>query len=289
MFLIPVLRSMRPAQWTKNLVVFAAVIFAQHLFQSIYLLKTLTAFLLFCGTAGSIYIINDIFDLEQDKLHPINSQRPLASGQLSVTLALISALIILIISILSSFKLSFSFGLIIISYLVLQLLYTLQLKRIVILDIFSIAAGFALRALGGAMAIDVIISNWLLVCTILLSLFLALGKRRAELVLLTNKAGQHRTTLLEYSPELLDQMISVVTSATVVSYILYTLSSETLAKFHTSNLKHTIPFVLYGIFRYLYLIYHSKQGERPEKVLLTDVPLIIDIVCYILVVGVILY
>ena len=280
---------MRPAQWTKNLVVFAALIFAQKVTEPLYVLKTFAAFLLFCGAAGSIYILNDIIDFHKDKNHPINSKRPLASGRLPISIAAAAAAVISAISLAGSFELSFQFGLTVLIYFVLQLIYSLKLKTVVILDIFSIAAGFALRAIGGAMAIKVMISNWLLVCTILLSLFLALGKRRAESNLLKVKAAEHRKTLLEYSSKLLDQMISVVTSATVVSYTLYTLSSETVAKFHTTNLKYTIPFVLYGIFRYLYLIYQVNEGSRPERVLLTDVPLIINIVCYITVVGIILY
>jgi len=280
---------MRPAQWTKNLVVFAALIFSQNLFHTEYLLKTLAAFFGFCGAAGSVYIMNDIVDLRKDKEHPVNSKRPLASGDLSITAAAISGTIVFSISLLTSYALSFSFGFVILTYIILNILYTLKLKKIVILDIFAIASGFALRVLGGAFAIDVLISNWLLVCTVLLSLFLAMGKRRAELILLNDQAPLHRSTLAEYSPELLDQMISIVTSATVVSYTLYTLSQETVAKFHTTNLKYTIPFVLYGIFRYLYLIYHGKEGGQPERILFTDIPLLIDILLYSILAGIILY
>jgi len=188
-----------------------------------------------------------------------------------------------------AFSLSFPFGMVAVSYLILQILYSFYLKHVVILDVFSVASGFVLRVVGGAEVIHVPISSWLLICTILLSLFLAMSKRRHELILLEDNAVHHRKILYEYSPYFLDQMISVVTSSTVIAYALYTMSEETVKKFHTDNLKFTIPFVIYGIFRYLYLIHQKNEGGNPEMVLLTDKPLIINILLYGLVVGFILY
>ncbi|MEW6409314.1 MAG: decaprenyl-phosphate phosphoribosyltransferase [Nitrospirota bacterium] len=280
---------MRPAQWTKNLLVFAAIIFSQNFFNVIMLLKVVVAFFLFCILSGSVYIINDLIDIEHDRRHPKKSKRPIASGMLKSPFAATTATVLVIISIVLSFFLNTSFGFVTSIYFLLQMAYSFWLRNIIILDVFAISAGFVLRAIGGAEVISVPISSWLLICTTLLALFLALSKRRHELTLLGSDASLHRKNLREYSNLLLDQMISVVTSSTVIAYALYTLSSETVSKFKTDSLKYTIPFVLFGILRYLYLIYQRNEGGSPERILLTDKPLIINIILYVLAVGLILY
>jgi len=281
--------TLRPRQWTKNVVVFAALVFSHRLFEPEFFFKTILAFFLFCFVSGSVYILNDLVDLEQDRKHPQKSKRPLASGKLNPSTAITFGIIIMIVSIITSYRLSVPFGIVATSYLILQIIYSFYLKHLVILDVFSVAAGFVLRVVAGAEVIQVPISSWLLICTILLSLFLAMSKRRHELILLEENAIHHRKILYEYSPYFLDQMISVVTSSTVVAYALYTMSEETVKKFHTDNLKYTIPFVIYGIFRYLYLIHQKNEGGSPERILLNDKPLIINILLYGLVVGLILY
>jgi len=283
-------RSMRPRQWTKNVFIFAALIFSQNFFHQPFLLKSFIAFLVFCILSGCVYILNDLIDLEQDKIHPVKSKRPLASGQLKPSAAIISFIVLLVLS--SGIAVAFlnlPFIITAAAYLLLQIIYSTVLKHIVIIDVFSIAAGFLLRVIAGAEVIEVTFSTWLLFCTILLSLFLALSKRRHEIILLEDNAIHHRKILFEYSPELLDQMISVVTTATVIAYILYTVSEDTIRKFGTDNLKYTVPFVLYGIFRYLYLIHQKSEGGSPEKVLLNDRPLLYGVLIYGLTVCFILY
>jgi len=225
-----------------------------------------TAFLVFCILSGVVYILNDLIDLEQDKMHPIKSKRPLASGQLKPSFAIISLIVLMVLSSgIAVVFLNIPFIITAVLYLLLQIIYSTVLKHIVIIDVFSIAAGFLLRVIAGAEVIEVTISTWLLFCTILLSLFLALSKRRHELILLEGNAMHHRKILFEYSPKLLDQMISIVTTSTVVAYILYTVSEDTVRKFGTDNLKYTVPFVLYGIFRYLYLIHQKVKGEALKR------------------------
>jgi 4-hydroxybenzoate polyprenyltransferase len=283
-------RSMRPKQWTKNLILFAALIFSHNFLSPLYFFKTVAAFIIFCIISGCVYIINDLFDLKQDKNHPIKCTRPLASGALKPSVAIIAIAVLLFLSIVSALLLTnFTFILITLGYFILQIAYSTVLKHIVILDVFSIAAGFVLRAIAGAEVIEVPFSTWLLFCTILLSLFLALSKRRHELILLEDDAIHHRKILFEYSPYLLDQMISVVTASTVITYTLYTVSEETVSKFGTDRLKYTIPFVLYGIFRYLYLIHQKNEGGSPERVMLNDLPLLVCILLYGITVGLILY
>jgi len=285
-----VVRSMRPRQWTKNLILFAALIFSQNIFSPLLLFRAVAAFAIFCFLSGCVYIINDLLDLKQDQIHPIKSKRPLASGKLKPATAVIAAIALFCLSFGSAAAFTnLTFMLVALIYFVLQLAYSTLLKHVVILDVFCIAAGFVLRAIGGAEVIDVPFSTWLLFCTMLLSLFLALSKRRHELLLLEDDAVHHRKILFEYSPYLLDQMISVVTASTVITYTLYTVSEDTVSKFGTDRLKFTIPFVLYGIFRYLYLIHQKNEGGSPEHVLLNDLPLIICILLYGLTVGLILY
>jgi 4-hydroxybenzoate polyprenyltransferase len=277
-----IFKTMRPRQWTKNLLVFAALIFSQNLSNLPMVSDATIAFIIFCLLSGSVYTLNDLLDVKQDRTHPKKSQRPLASGKLQPPIAIVSGSILVLLSLANAFWLNTNFGFIALGYFILQIAYSTALKHIVILDVLAVSIGFVLRAIAGAEVINVPISSWLLVCTILLALFLSLGKRRHEIILLEDNAADHRKILFEYSPALLDQMISVVTASTVVAYALYTMSAETITKFQTDNLKYTIPFVLYGIFRYLYLIHQKSEGGSPEKILLNDRPLLINIILYLL-------
>jgi 4-hydroxybenzoate polyprenyltransferase len=282
-------RSVRPRQWSKNLILFAGLIFSRSLTDTHLALVAVLAFLLFCLASGAIYLLNDVIDLEHDRAHPIKKHRAIASGQVSVGLALGAAVFLGLVSLGLGLYLDRGFGYVLAGYLALMLLYSVWLKQVVILDVLAIALGFVLRAVAGGVVIHVEVSSWLLVCTVLLALFLGLGKRRHELVLMEDSAGEHRQILKDYSPYLLDQMIAVVTASTVVAYALYTMSSETVTKFGTKNLEFTIPFVLYGIFRYLYLIHQKKAGGSPERVLLSDRPLLLDIALWAVAVGIIVY
>ncbi len=281
--------ALRPKQWSKNIVVFVALVFSQNIFSSAKLLQTLAAFGLFCLLSGGAYILNDIADIASDRRHPEKSKRPISSGALSISRAWIAFVVISVAAIVLAFLTDLQFGLTAMAYLVVQLAYSLWLKHLVIIDIFCIASSFFLRVMAGALVIDVSVSSWLLVCTFFVSLFIALCKRRHEMLLLEERAADHRKVLGTYDMLLLDQMISVVTASSVVAYSVYTLSSETVSRFGTTNLKYTIPFVLYGIYRYLYLVYCKRQGGSPEAILLTDVPMIVNLIGYSIVVLIVLY
>ena len=280
--------SLRPRQWVKNLFVFAAVIFSQNLFTPL-VWRALLAFALFCGLSGAIYLINDVADVEKDRLHPAKRRRPIASGALSPRAAVAVALLLLAASLAAAFALSPHLGLVALGYGALLVAYSLWLKAVVIVDVLTVATGFVLRAIAGAAAVDVDISGWLVICTILLALFLALGKRRHEYLSLKGGASAHRPILSEYSEGLLDQMIAVVTASTVTAYALYTMSPETVAKFHTRFLPLTLPFVLYGIFRYLYLLYQRELGGNPSDLLLSDRALLVNTVLWMAALVVIIY
>lgn len=287
--LINTWESLRPKHWTKNLFLFAGILFSQNLLNFPLLAKVIFAFLIFCLLTGSIYILNDLADRERDRRHPVKSRRPIASGRLKVHHAIIALIIFISLSLVLSYYLNLLFLLAALAYFLIQFAYSFFLQRIVILDVFAIAFGFVLRVVAGAVVIDVEISSWLIICTILLSLFLGLSKRRHELVMNEEEAQNYRKVLAKYSPYLLDQMISVVTASTVVCYALYTMSSETIQKFGTKNLIYTIPFVLYGIFRYLYLIHKKEVGGNPENILVSDKPLIIDTLLWVIIAGLIVY
>ncbi|HXH28410.1 MAG TPA: decaprenyl-phosphate phosphoribosyltransferase [Candidatus Polarisedimenticolia bacterium] len=280
--------SMRPQQWIKNLVVFAALIFAQRLADGRLLLRAGAAFVLFCAVSGAVYILNDLFDADRDRRHPIKARRPIASRALGAVPALTAAALVLCGALMWGFVLSPPFGAVLLIYVVLNAAYSLWLKEVVILDVMAIAAGFVLRAVGGGLVVDVTISTWLVMCTILLSLFLAFCKRRQELEAL-EEAHRHRTILSEYSVGFIDQMISVVTASTLVAYILYTVSPEVEQKLHTHNLYLTVPFVLYGIFRYLYLVHRKGHGGSPAQALLTDRPLLVCVFLWAVTAVLLLY
>ena len=280
--------SLRPHQWTKNLVVLAALAFSKHLFDGDAVVRAAMAFATFCGLSGAVYVVNDLVDLERDRLHPRKRARPIASGTLPVPTARAAAAVLLALGLLAAWGLGPGFFACALSYLALNLAYSLVLKDVVILDVLAIAIGFVVRAVAGALAIGVLFSDWLLVCTILLALFLALAKRRHELATLENAAG-HRQALAEYSPYLLDQMIAVVTASCLTAYAFYTLAPETVEKYRTERLALTIPFVIYGIFRYLYLVHRREQGGSPSDVLLTDRPLLAAVALWAAAVVLIVY
>jgi len=280
--------SLRPHQWTKNLFALAALAFSKHLFDADAVARAAAAFAVFCALSGAVYVVNDLADLERDRLHPTKRLRPIASGALGVPAARAAALVLLVLGVLASAALGAGFLVCALGYLALNLAYSFGLKNVVILDVLAIAIGFVLRAVAGALAIQVVFSDWLLVCTILLALFLALAKRRHELVTLPD-AASHRAILAEYSPYLLDQMIAVVTASCLTAYAFYTLSPETVAKYRTDRLALTIPFVIYGIFRYLYLVHRKEQGGSPSDVLLTDRPLLAAVALWAVTVVLIVY
>ena len=287
--LLSLVRSLRPAQWIKNLIIFGALMLSGRLLDPTSILYAAAAFVIFCGLSGVVYLVNDIADREADRRHPIKMHRPIASGALPVPVAAGAAGILSAVGLGAAFLLRQQFGVLAAIYVVLLGLYSGPLKHIVIIDVLTIAVGFVLRAAAGAVAIDVAISHWLYILTILLALFLALSKRRHELVLLADRATGHRRILEEYSPYLLDQMISVVTASTIVAYAFYTVSPETIQKFGTDRLALTLPFPLYGIFRYLYLVHKKEGGGSPAEMLLTDRPLLVCVALWAMAVAVIIY
>ena len=281
--------SLRPGQWTKNLVIFAGLLFGRRLFDADAVLAAVAAFVVFCILSGVVYLVNDVADRETDRLHPLKAHRPIASGALPVRVALVSAAALGAIALLAAYRLGWPFTIVAAAYLALQIAYSGPLKHIVIIDVLTIAIGFVLRAVAGAVAVNVEISHWLLVCTILLALFIALAKRRHEIVLLAAGASGHRPILGEYSAYLLDQMIGVVTASTLVAYVFYTISPETVEKFGTQWLGLTIPFPIYGIFRYLYLVHQREGGGSPADLLLTDRPLLACVALWAVAVALIIY
>jgi 4-hydroxybenzoate polyprenyltransferase len=295
-FLVPsrplvsnLVRSLRPEQWTKNLILFGGLLFGQRLFDLHSVLYASAAFAIFCALSGVVYLLNDVADRDADRRHPLKQHRPIASGAVSTSVALVTAGGIGLVALMAAFFLRIQFGLFATAYVGLLSFYSGPLKHVVIIDVLTIAIGFVLRAAAGAVAIDVPISNWLLFVTILGALFLALSKRRHELVLLADGATSHRATLQEYTPYLLDQMISVVTASTLVAYAFYTISPDTVEKFHTNHLGLTLPFLLYGIFRYLYLVHQKEGGGSPSEMLLNDRPLLVCVALWAFAVALIIY
>ena len=291
---LALLRAMRPRQWAKNGMVFLALVFSVNQYWSPgdtaqatnLLLRCAATFVLFCMVSSAEYLVNDVLDAPQDRLHPLKRNRPIASGALSPVVALAAAVVLASVSLVGSYLMSPSLGAVVAVYAALMGGYSFGLKHVVIVDVFIIALGFVLRAGAGAAAIGVPVSPWLYVCTVLGALFLALAKRRAELTLLQGDAGSHRRNLEEYTPALVDQMIGVVAPSAVIAYSLYTFTAESLPSNHAMMV--TIPFVLYGVFRYLYLVHTRDLGGSPEEVLFSDRPLLGAIVLWVAVSALVL-
>ena len=282
------IKSMRPKQWVKNVFIFAALIFDVKLFNPHYLAQTVAGFVLLCLVSGTVYIINDLADIEKDRQHPRKRNRPIASGQLGIRPATVAAILIPLVALPLGFLLNTVFGAILTGYLLLQIAYSFWLKDIVIIDVMLIAGGFLLRVAAGVALVDAErFSPWLYVCMTLLALLIGFGKRRHELVLLKENANVHRQSLQEYNLSLLNHVISVVTASTLLAYALYTFSAEGLPSNHAMML--TIPFVLYGIFRYLYLIHVKGMGGAPEEIALSDRPLQATVILWGLSVVIVMY
>ncbi|NHN31941.1 decaprenyl-phosphate phosphoribosyltransferase [Paenibacillus agricola] len=266
---------MRPKQWTKNLLVFAALTFSVRTAHVYMLGQAIIGFILFCLVSSCVYILNDYVDREGDRAHPEKRHRPLASGTMNPQVALAFGVVMLSACLFIAFRFHLSFGLVLLLYFILNVLYSLRLKHVVIIDVLIVASGFVLRAVGGGLVIGVPLTPWFLICTLLLALFLAISKRRHELFLLKTAKGEHRQVLEHYSMDLLNQMNAIVTTATIMSYALFTFTSG-----HTIHLMWTLILVLYGIFRYLYLIHVEDQGGKPDRILLEDKHILLTVVLY---------
>jgi len=284
------LQSVRPIQWSKNAFILIPLVFAQKAFDPSSLLKGLAAFASFCLLASGVYLFNDMLDLESDRLHPVKKKRPLAAGLISSRSLRVASGLLLFFALLWGSSLGRLFFLAMLSYVVIQVLYSFHLKHVAIIDVFCISAGFFLRIVAGALVIQVSISHWLIICSVLISMFLALAKRRSELAFLGEKnAVDHRKSLGSYSLRILDQMVAVTAGSALLSYMLYCVSAETIQKFRTNHLIYSSPFVLFGLFRYLYLIYEKGKGGAPEIVLVSDVPLGVALILWILTCVLVIY
>jgi 4-hydroxybenzoate polyprenyltransferase len=288
------LACMRPKQWIKNLIVIAPLIFSRNLFRFDLAISAAVAFGIFCLLSGSVYVFNDIIDFQQDRAHPSKRKRPIASGRLSRRNALFLGLVTVALGLVLAAQVGRAFFWVCVTYTGTMVFYSLGLKHMVVLDVLIISIGFVLRAIAGVEAlkgldVGVIMSPWLLVCTLFLALFLGFNKRRHELSLLADNAGLHRKSLEDYSEAFLDAMIAVVTAATVIAYAIYTIWPGTVEKFNTGNLIYTVPFVVFGLFRYMYLVVMKDKGGSPSEVLVSDAPLVVGIVLWIIVAGLVLY
>ncbi len=280
-----IIKLMRPKQWLKNIFVLAALIFSGKFSNGHILLLNLYVFILFSLISSAVYILNDIVDVEKDKQHPQKKYRPIASGKVSKIQALILELILVCIVLFASYSINIKLLFILLTYYIMNILYSFILKNVVIVDVMIITMGFVLRVISGSIVTNVQLSPWLILCTILISLFLALNKRRSEIVTLKDKRGLHRKILEEYSVELIDSMLTIVTPSILITYCLYTFSS-----IQSRTMMITIPFVLYGIFRYQYLVTKKNVGGKPEDVFQNDVPFLIDVVIWaILIIGIIYF
>lgn len=281
--------SLRPAQWIKNGFVAVAPLFAKRIQEPDVALTTAAAMGLFSLAASGIYLLNDVADRKRDRLHPEKRRRPVAAGDLGVGAAVLGAVILLIGSAAGAFLLAPSFGAIIVGYVLIQIAYSLKLRQVVLVDVFCITSGFVLRVFAGGFVTGVPISSWLVLTTIFVSLFLALCKRRAEIGSLAGEGDDHRATLADYDVEFLDQLISVTTASVVICYSLYTLDARTVTEFGTKNLVFTVPFVIYGIFRYLFLVHCREGGESPATALFRDASLAVNTLMWLVTTAVILY
>ena len=284
-----ILITSRPKQWVKNVLVFAGLVFAKDIFALDKISSAVITFIYFCLVSSSVYLVNDVFDREKDARHPVKKNRPVAAGKLSPTAAVVAAIVFMTIALVGGYFFDIYLSVIFAAYLFLNLLYSFYLKRVVILDVMIIASGFMFRAVGGTLAIQEPISSWFLLCTMFLALFLALSKRKAELLALGKEAKSVRQSLLHYQSQFLDHILTIVTTSCLMSYALYTLDEQTIEKFGNQNLLWTLPFVIYGLFRYVYLVYNKNCGETPETVIFKDRSLLVNILLYIGSVIVILY
>jgi 4-hydroxybenzoate polyprenyltransferase len=281
--------ELRPKEWIKNLLVFSGLIFSRSLNDPHNILISLGGFAAFCLASSGIYLFNDLCDLEGDRRHPVKKNRPLASGQLNVNAARAAMLVLFVSATLLSFRLSHSFALVIAIYLTINLAYSVKLKHKVILDVIIISTGFVLRAISGAIVLSVEVSAWLVLCTSMVALLVGFGKRRHELVLLEENAGSHRASLNDYSLEFIDAMMTICAGAALITYALYTMADDTIARFGTRNLLLTLPFVIYGIFRYLFLIHKRKEGGDPVQLLFRDRASLLNILLWVATVCSVIY
>jgi 4-hydroxybenzoate polyprenyltransferase len=284
-----IVASLRPEQWSKNLLLFAGLLFGGRLLDADAVLRAAAGFAIFCALSGAMYLLNDVWDREADARHPLKQHRPVASGALPPAVAVAAGSALMGAGVIAGMFLGARFAAAAAVYAILLLLYSAVLKHIVIIDVLAIAGGFVVRAVAGAVAVNVPIGSWLVACTLLLALFLALSKRRHELVLLGDGAVDHRRILDEYSPYLLDQMIAVVTASTVIAYAVFATSPDTAQRLGTRHLGLTIPFVLYGIFRYLYLVHQKRGGGSPAAMLATDRPLLACVAFWVAMVALLMY
>ncbi|MCU0413700.1 MAG: decaprenyl-phosphate phosphoribosyltransferase [Ignavibacteriaceae bacterium] len=300
MILFQFLRLIRVHQWIKNVFVFIPLLFSLHLFDKDFFITTLFAFLIFCLASSSIYVINDLVDIESDRAHPVKKNRPLPSGAISQTTAIITASLIIVLVFWLMMYFNIEFILLVVAFVVLNILYSFWLKNVVLLDVFSIAAGFSIRVLAGAFVIQVPISSWLLLTTMFISLFLGVMKRRSELVLVTDKqkiniestdqtGTNSRKVLAQYSLNFADQMATIAATGVIVCYALYTVAPRTVSIFQTERLIYTTPFVVFGIFRFMYLEYISGKGENTTHTLATDFPMIANVIFYAIATVMIIY
>lgn len=287
--LVSLIRLARPVQWLKNLIILAALVFAGVANSGARVELALITLAIFCLLSSAVYTLNDLIDRKLDREHPLKKERPIASGKVPPVTAGVMIIFLLAAGLTGARMISTELLIISLVFVLFNALYSLLLKNIVILDVMSIAISFVIRAYAGAIAIDVPASKWLMVNTLFLALFLGFGKRRHELVLLQERAGSHRKILERYSPYLLDQLIGIVTASVVVMYMLYSFSTEVSQKLGTENLFLTVPFVVYGVFRYLYLIHKEEKGGSPTKVLIGDMPILVNVILWIITVMIVLY
>jgi 4-hydroxybenzoate polyprenyltransferase len=263
-------RLMRPHQWVKNIFVLTGLLFGHAWHSPLLVFQALIAFVAFCLVSSTVYVINDIFDIEQDKHHPTKRNRPLPSGKISISTAIYFAAILGVAGLLLASLASYKVVIILLIYAVMNIAYSLRLKHVVILDVFIIATGFMLRILAGTLGLGIPPSQWLLLCGLMVTLFLGFSKRRAEIIALSEDRTSHRKVLEDYSPVLLDKMIVVTAAGLIMSYSLYTMNPETIRIHGTANLIYTVPFVIYGVFRYIFLLHHQSSGGDPSKDLVRD-------------------